>query len=117
MTGTACVSSTLRHLIDEASFQLARVRIIETFEAITALESQLQESKSLLEDEEFAEAAEEEIQSLQTSIQSSKEKLLVAMLPPDPDAGRNTILEIRAGAGGDEASLFASDLYRMYCKY
>ena len=46
-----------------------------------------------------------------------KENLLVAMLPPDPDAGRNTIIEIRAGAGGDEASLFAADLFRMYCKY
>ena len=39
------------------------------------------------------------------------------MIPPDPDIGRNTILEIRAGAGGDEASLFAADLYRMYCRY
>ena len=39
------------------------------------------------------------------------------MLPQDPDAERNTILEIRAGAGGDEASLFALDLYRMYCKF
>ena len=105
-------------LATELSKDHSRVKeIIETFEAIMTLESQLQESKSLLEDEEFAVAAQEEIQSLQTSIQSSKEKLLVAMLPPDPDAGRNTILEIRAGAGGDEASLFASDLYRMYCKY
>ena len=44
--------------------------------------------------------------SLQPKIKKVKENLSVAMLPPDPDAGRNTIIEIRAGAGGDEASLF-----------
>ena len=71
----------------------------------------------MLGDEEFAEAAQEEILLLQSEISGSQKKLLVAMLPPDPDSGRNTIIEIRAGAGGDEASLFAADLFRMYCKY
>ena len=71
----------------------------------------------MLSEEEFADAAQEEISSLQPKIKKLRENLLVAMLPPDPDAGRNTIIEIRAGAGGDEASLFAADLFRMYCKY
>ena len=91
--------------------------IIETFEKIMSLEAELEESQTLLSDEEFADAAQEEILSLKASIEELRGNLLVAMLPPDPDIGRNTIIEIRAGAGGDEASLFASDLFRMYCKF
>jgi len=105
-------------LASELSREHRRVReIIETHESIQELEKQIKESESLLVDEEFAEAAQEEILSLQSEINRSQKKLLVAMLPPDPDSGRNTIIEIRAGAGGDEASLFAADLFRMYCKY
>jgi len=105
-------------LASELSREHRRVReIIETHELIIGLEKQIKESESLLGDEEFAEAAQEEILLLQSEISGSQKKLLVAMLPPDPDSGRNTIIEIRAGAGGDEASLFAADLFRMYCKY
>ena len=105
-------------LASELSREHRRVReIIETHDRMMGLEGQIKESESLLGDEEFAEAAQEEILLLQSEISDSKKKLLVAMLPPDPDSGRNTIIEIRAGAGGDEASLFAADLFRMYCKY
>ena len=105
-------------LAAELSRDHGRVKgIIEAFEEIKVLEAQLEETEGLLSDEEFAEAAQEEIDSLQVKIKKLRENLLVAMLPPDPDAGRNTIIEIRAGAGGDEASLFAADLFRMYCKY
>jgi peptide chain release factor 1 len=105
-------------LASELSKEHRRVReIIETHESIEGLERQIKESESLLGDEEFAEAAQEEILLLQSEISGSQKKLLVAMLPPDPDSGRNTIIEIRAGAGGDEASLFAADLFRMYCKF
>jgi peptide chain release factor 1 len=105
-------------LASELSRDHGRIKgIIDTFDEIKALESQLEESKGLLSDEEFADAAQEEIDVLEPQIKKLKENLLVAMLPPDPDVGRNTIIEIRAGAGGDEASLFAADLFRMYCKY
>lgn len=105
-------------MASELSREHGRVKvIIETFESIKELEEQVQESESLLSDEEFAETAQSEIISLQKEINQLREELLVAMIPPDPDIGRNTILEIRAGAGGDEASLFAADLYRMYCRY
>jgi peptide chain release factor 1 len=105
-------------LASELSREHRRVKeIIETHECIKSLEQQIIESESLLGDEEFAEAAQEEILLLQLEVSKSKEILLVAMLSPDPDSGRNTILEIRAGAGGDEASLFAADLYRMYCRF
>jgi peptide chain release factor 1 len=90
--------------------------IIDYHDKIEIYLAQIKESEELLNDIEFAEAAKEEIDSLNKKVDTFHKKLLVAMLPADPDVGRNTIIEIRAGAGGGEASLFAADLYRMYCK-
>ena len=91
--------------------------IIDLHTLISQKQSQILEAGELIEDEEFAVTAKAEIDQLYGQIHSYKKKLLLAMLPIDPDEGRNTILEIRAGAGGDEASLFAGDLFRMYCRY
>jgi peptide chain release factor 1 len=71
----------------------------------------------LIEDPEMGEEAKRELESLNKQKSENKEKLLIAMLPPDPEVGKNTIVEIRAGAGGDEASIFAGDLFRMYTRY
>jgi peptide chain release factor 1 len=71
----------------------------------------------LIEDPEMGEEAKIELESLNKQKSENKEKLLIAMLPPDPEVGKNTIVEIRAGAGGDEASIFAGDLFRMYTRY
>jgi peptide chain release factor 1 len=79
--------------------------------------NELNQLKELIEDPELGETAAEELDSAVKQFFTLREDLLLAMLPEDPDSGRNTIIEIRAGAGGDEASLFAADLYRMYCKY
>jgi peptide chain release factor 1 len=79
--------------------------------------NQLNQLKELIEDPELGETAAEELESTEKRFFSLRDLLLLAMLPEDPDSGRNTIIEIRAGAGGDEASLFAADLYRMYCRY
>ncbi|MDR2512211.1 MAG: peptide chain release factor 1 [Puniceicoccales bacterium] len=68
-------------------------------------------------DPELRELATLESTQLSASIESDEIELLKALLPPDPADSRNTILEIRAGTGGDEASLFAADLFRMYCRY
>lgn len=77
------------------------------------------ETKSLIEsgDEELVELAEEEIPILRERMQFLNRKLINILAPHDVDSNRNVILEIRAGAGGEEASLFAKDLYRMYSKY
>ncbi|MDA7823627.1 peptide chain release factor 1 [Opitutales bacterium] len=91
--------------------------ILEIYDCASDCLKELNQLDDLLNDPELKETAEEEIDSLQHKFSALHEKLLLAMLPEDPDAGRNTIVEIRAGAGGDEASLFAADLYRMYCKY
>lgn len=68
-------------------------------------------------DSELREMAEAEISELEQRLEALKQELLLAMLPPDPSDSRNTIVEIRAGAGGDEASLFAADLCRMYQRF
>ncbi len=79
----------------------------------------LQESQLLLEgdDEEMRSLALEDIQSLQSEIEKLEHELKNMLVPKDPRDQRNVIMEIRAGAGGDEAGLFAADLYRMYARY
>jgi len=80
---------------------------------------QLEGAKSLAEtgDQEMKELAEMEISSLTEEITELEKKLKLMLVPRDTRDGRNVILEIRAGAGGDEAGLFAGDLYRMYSRY
>ncbi|MEN8614785.1 peptide chain release factor 1 [Dehalogenimonas sp. THU2] len=68
-------------------------------------------------DEEMLDMAREEYRSLKEQQESLYEELKLALLPKDPNADRNIIIEIRAGTGGDEAKLFAADLFRMYTRY
>lgn len=65
----------------------------------------------------MAEMAKEEIREIEPRILEIEEELRVALLPKDPNDDKNVIVEIRAGTGGDEASLFAADLFRMYSRY
>ena len=90
--------------------------ILELYDKIQSFENQVKECESLVDDPEMGNEAKSEILMLTTNIEECKEKLLVSMIPPDPEIGKNIIVEIRAGAGGDEASIFASDLYRMYTR-
>ena len=77
------------------------------------------DDKKILEsnDEELKEIAEEEIIELEEELKLIEEELKVLLLPKNPNDSKNLILEIRAGTGGDEAALFASDLYRIYTRY
>lgn len=68
-------------------------------------------------DAELRELAAAELPELQQKRDRLKQTILLAMIPPDPTDSRNTVMEIRAGTGGDEASLFAAELFRMYSKY
>lgn len=68
-------------------------------------------------DPEMKEMAKEEIKDLESSVLSMEDKVKLLLVPKDPLDGKNIIMEIRAGTGGDEAALFASDLYRMYTRY
>jgi peptide chain release factor 1 len=92
--------------------------IIEKVELRKTLESQLLEAKELSSGgDELAEMAKEEISSIETQLQSIDDGLFIMLAPKDPNDEKNVIVEIRAGAGGDEASLFAAELYRMYLRY
>lgn len=92
---------------------------LDLWDELTRLREQLADNEEVArgEDEELAELAREEIPELETRIPELEEKLQYALLPSDPDEDRDAIVEIRAGAGGDEASLFAADLLRMYQRH
>ncbi len=82
------------------------------------LETQLTEAKELAQgNDELAELAKAEIADTETQLEALEEELFVMLAPKDPNDDKNVIVEIRAGAGGDEASLFAAELYRMYLRY
>lgn len=77
-------------------------------------------SKQILKeekDEEFREMAKTELSELETQETDMQEKVKLLLIPKDPEDAKNAIMEIRAGTGGDEASIFAGDLYRMYTRY
>ena len=79
---------------------------------------ELAENQELVDGgDEMAEMAAEEIVRLETEIPALEKEVELGLVPPDPADSRNTIIEIRAGAGGDEAALFAGDLFRMYTHY
>ena len=80
---------------------------------------ELSENRTLAEgaDEEMAEMAREEIARLEEEVPRLEKQVQLGLVPPDPTDSRNTIVEIRAGAGGNEAALFAGELYRMYTHY
>ena len=91
--------------------------LVQGFTSYLEQEQQLEDVEKMLQDPEMRELAREESQQLQASMQQLKEQLYALLIPADPDDQRNVYLEIRAGTGGDEAALFAGDLYRMYFKY
>ena len=95
-----------------------RLKRIETAaESYFRLEDDLAAAREMASDPELAEMAQEEITRAQAELPAAEERLLHALLPADPLDGRNAMVEIRAGTGGDEAALFAGDLLRMYLKY
>jgi peptide chain release factor 1 len=93
------------------------VQLLALGDEIKTTEKTLSENRLLLDDEELGEMAAEEIETLEAKLKEAKENLLLYMIPAEEADERNTIIEIRAGTGGEEASLFASDLLRMYSRY
>lgn len=91
--------------------------IIELDAKINQDEANIKEAEELINDPELGEMAREDIARLKTEIPELKTKLEELLIPRDPADDKPAIIEIRAGAGGDEASLFAGELYRLYLKY
>ncbi|HLV36488.1 MAG TPA: peptide chain release factor 1 [Spirillospora sp.] len=94
--------------------------IVHSFRTYKDQLQELEDARALLRDEsdpELRELAEEEVATLKRSIEKLEEQLKIMLLPKDPRDDKNVIMEIRAGAGGDEAGLFVADLFRMYSYY
>ena len=93
--------------------------VIDLYEHLISDRKSLLETKELLnsDDEEMKTMASEEVSSLETKIHKNEEQLKNLLIPQDPNNEKNVIIEIRAAAGGDEASLFAAELYRMYSRW
>ena len=94
--------------------------IVSSYRTYRTQSQELEEAQEMLNEEddpELRELAEEEISTLRQSLETLEGQLTVMLLPKDPRDDKNVIVEIRAGAGGDEAGLFVADLYRMYSYY
>ena len=91
--------------------------IMEAHKAYKNLLSNIETAKEMLKDEEMKEMAKMELDELQPQQEVMEEEIKVLLIPKDPADSKNAVVEIRAGAGGDEASIFTGDLYRMYLNY
>lgn len=94
--------------------------IVEAFQEYRSHQNNIQESLAMLEeesDEELRELAKQELAESKEELARLEERLKVLLLPKDPNDEKSVIVEIRAGAGGDEAALFAAEIYRMYVHY
>jgi peptide chain release factor 1 len=94
--------------------------LVDRYRHYKETEHSLKETCQMLKDEseeELAAMIKEEIEQLEADKERLLQELRVSLLPKDPNDGKNIIMEIRAGTGGDEAGLFAADLYRMYVRY
>ena len=93
------------------------VDIVEKYREYKKAKADLEEAKQMLNDKDLKELAEMEVEELKEKIPHIEEELKILLIPKDPDDDKNIICEIRAGAGGDEAALFAGTLFRMYNMY
>lgn len=94
--------------------------LVETYTEYKKANQDVEDSLALLDeesDEEMRELAKEELADAKKRIEELEQKLKILLLPKDPNDDKNVIVEIRAGAGGDEAALFAAEIYRMYVHY
>ena len=89
----------------------------EVYKNLIANKSEAQEIISIEKDDEMIEMAKMQLEEVESELPKIEEDLKVLLIPKDPDDSKNVVVEIRAGTGGDEASIFAGDLYRMYTKF
>ena len=113
------IVSDSRQLRDVAREHAHVNTIVEAFRAHRQLKADLEDTREMLgdDDTDIRAMAKEEISGLEEALETSTDALRLALLPKDPFEGRPILLEIRAGTGGDEAALFAGDLFRMYQRF
>lgn len=114
------VVSDPKKLMKYSKEQSSLAQIVEAYNQYEQMQNDLSAAKQILEeekDEELREFAKEEIKQLETDIEKMEDELRLLLIPKDPNDEKNVIVEIRGAAGGDEANIFAGDLFRMYSKY
>ncbi len=114
------IVSNVKRLQELAQERSSIQDVVILYRQYKSTEKQMEEARAMLEtetDEEMRGLAKQELMSLQTTLESLLASLKTALLPRDPNDERDVIVEIRAGAGGDEAGLFAGELFRMYSRY
>ena len=94
--------------------------VVKALDKLKSLNSNIESNRGIIKtetDADFIEMAKEELSDCESQLDALNEEIKLLLIPKDPEDGKNVVVEIRAGAGGDEASIFAGDLYRMYTKY
>lgn len=114
------VANNTKRLMELSKEHKDLQEVVKNYKLYKEKENQLKNNKELINsggDPELAELAKEEIPELEAEIENLKDTLQILLLPKDPNDDKNIIIEIRAGAGGDEAAIFAGDLFRMFSRY
>lgn len=111
------IASNIPKMRDLLKEQSSIEDIVEKAREYIKTLDEIDSNSELLADSDFAELAKEELKTLEESKASLEDEIRLLLLPKDPNDDRNIYIEIRAGTGGDEAGLFAADLFRAYCRY
>ena len=120
LMGDSAIATDYERVAELAKERSSLQGVVEAYRAYQKQSRELDEAKDLLgiaEEADMRELAQMEIAQLEASIAALLEQLRLMLLPTDPRDGKNVIVEIRAGAGGDEAGIFAGDLLRLYTRY
>ena len=111
------VISNIKKTLQLTKEQAGLKEAYDAYQEYKSTTSQIEDAKEMVKDPELGEMAKEELEELQTKLEKLEKEIEIILLPKDPNDGKNVIVEIRGAAGGDEANIFAGDLYRMYLKY
>lgn len=111
------VLSDIKKMTELSKEQTRLGNIVEVYGKYKQVNEDILSAKEMLHDSEMAEFAREELTNLETELSDINKRLEVMLLPHDPNDEKNVIVEIRGAAGGDEANIFAGDLFDMYTKY
>lgn len=119
LMGDPSVAGDPKRYAQVAKEQAGLTKTVEVWRTYRGLKEELENARELLgdSDPDMREMAKEEISTIEPQLSPLEEALKILLLPKDPNDEKNVLLEIRAGTGGDEASLFAANLFRMYTRY
>jgi len=111
------ITSDIKRMTELSKEQSSLNKIVTKALEYKSVIQQIAESKEMLADPEMIDMAKEELKSLEPRIEELEEEIKLLLLPRDPNDDRNIIVELRAGAGGDEAAIFVGDLFEAYVRY